>query len=290
MVRVSDRFNSLPSELSPINLNISELVCNITLNDLINFNEYDSDVLFVSGNPWCVQLCKKSTNGQDWLGVYLHCGSLFRSRIEQLILATCEIQLIKPSLQKSIRSCPFSADNFSSGIENFILWDELINHCAHEDSCEFRIRVKATPLLIARQNKWLLFEEIAFGGYVNAPKKFRMTVTEIQNVVGVSSPNIVFNGSSWRIVLEHNEDVILVKLINTTKNTCRVSTDIKLMPFNQNVQPLTVGHSLEEFNEERYFRGWSIQINDLCDPERHLMLNYTTFKIEIELDDNNRAI
>lgn len=288
MVRIRDRFNSLPSEMSPINLNISELVQHITLKDLTNFNGYDSNVFYVNGNPWCLQFSKNNSNGHDWLGVYLHCGSLFRSRIEQLIVVTCDFQLIKPSLQKSIRLCPFAADNLCWGIDEFIPWNELMNGNLDEDECKFRIRLKATKLLNAIQNEWLHFQTISSSQNAASDEhqtKFRMTIHTIHhNGIGICSPNIEFIGCSWRIAAELTNGRIVVKILNTEKKSCRVSSAITLIPFDRNVQPVKIESENHQFNADEFLKSWElISWTDLIDPEKKFIQN-GSLVIEVDLN------
>lgn len=242
-------------------------------------------MFFVNGNPWCVEFRKKFINGQDWLSVYLHSGSSFSTRIEQLIIVSCDFQLIKPSLKKGIRLLPYSADNLSWEIEQFIPWYELINN-VDEDECDIQIRLKATKTLNSIQNEWLQFQTLRPGHAASDQhKKFRMMMYKIHlNDIGVCSPNIKFIGHSWRIAAEITEGQFVVKILNTKKNTCRISSTIKLIPFDSNVQPVEVEFKNNQFNAEEFSKSCKIiSWNELIDGAKKFMQDDGSLAIEVDL-------
>lgn len=284
-----------PSIQPSVNRDISEIGLNVVLKDLLSFGEFQTEEFFVSGNAWQIKFRKTNENS---LGIYLQSNAIFLGRVEKLIVASCNVQLLSSSPNqrshaKLIDVAPFSSQNFHWGIDNFIDWNQLMDYYAAENICNFKIMVKATPTLIAAQNEWLNFEEIAVGGS-SERKTFQMTIQQIHNVIGVSSPNIMFNGASWRIVVEYGENAIIVKMMNTSRATCRVSAVIQLMSFDRNVNALTFGNGIEVFNVEEFYRSWNINLIDLFDPEKQFIHDGQTFVIKIEMkldpeenDDDN---
>lgn len=113
-------------------------------------------------------------------------------------------------------------------------------------------------------------------------QKYRMTIYDFQNAIGVCSPKIEFNKSSWRIAVGERGDEIVVTICKTDgKNSCRLSSEIKLLSFNPNIVPINVQGEDQEFNSEGTYRNLTLTTwAELINPRKNFIQN-DSFVIEI---------
>lgn len=273
------------------NRNISEVVINVTLNGLANFKEFKTDEFFVNGAPWCMRFSKEKNGKTDVLSVHLHSNLKYNSP-DAFIVATCDVVLLSTKVnvkphEMNICLDAYSADNPVWGLCSFIEWNQLKNGFIANNKCKFKLKVKATELMTAAKDYWLK-QGLKFERMVEdedgSDRKFRLTVNEFQNSIGVCSPKIKFNGSLWRIVVIRKDDHVWVLICQTSGNTRLLTSKIKLMSADPNVQPITnEGKEDTSFEAAGYYGEWDlIHWNDLIDPQRKFIRNDTMFVIEVE--------
>lgn len=274
-----------------LNENISEVLVNVTVSGLKRFKEFESDLFYVNGNPWHIRFAKVKDCGKDWLGVYLH-SDLVQDSNDTLIVATSDVILLSSKVtvkshQENIYLDAFCAENSCWGLDSFIAWAHLVNPnngYIVGDSCEFQVRVKATALLIAAENEWCKFDSnVKCECEGCSHRKFRLTIRQFQNSIGVCSPIIYFNGSSWRIVVGRKGDQIVVTICKTGDRSCLLTSTIKLLSFDPNIQPIEKGTDDQEFDSDGSYGNWDLITWDrLIDPRKKFIQD-DAFVIEMEL-------
>lgn len=274
-----------------LNENISEILLNVTVNGLKKFKEFESEKFFVNGNPWHVRFAKVKDSGKDVLGVYLH-SDLKQDSNDTLIVGTCDVILLSSKVnvkphQENIYLDAFCAENSCWGLDSFITWSQLMNPTNGYivgDTCKFQIRVKATALLIAAENEWCKFESnVKCECEGCSHRKFRLTIRQFQNSIGVCSPKIYFNGSSWRLVVGRKEGKIMVTICKTGERPCLLTSTIKLISFDPNVQPITEETESQEFDSDGSYGSWDlITWDELINPRKRFIQD-DSFVIEVEL-------
>lgn len=279
-----------------LNENISEILLNVTVNGLKKFKEFESEVFHVNGNPWHVRFTKNKDCGEEKLGVYLH-SDLDQDSNDTLIVATCDVMLLSSKVnvkphQENIYLDAFCAENSCWGLDSFIAWKELLNPNKGYivgDSCRFQIRVKATALLIAAENEWCKFESnVKCECEGCSHRKFRLTIRQFQNSIGVCSPIIYFNGSSWRIVIGRKDGKIVVTICKTGDRPCLLTSTIKLISFDPKIQPIIDENEDQEFDSDgSYGNSELITWDQLIDPRKKFIQD-DAFVIEMEFKSGTR--
>lgn len=273
-------------EIGSNNKNISEIVLNVVLRGLSKFVEFNTEQFYVNGTPWHIEF-RKQKDGTKWcLGAYLHSDEAIGN--EFLIVAASYLSMTtnQESYGKNIFLHGFTADNPYWGIDSFIEWDQLIspnNGYVTGDSCKFKVKVEATPLLNAAENEWWKFE-ITSKCESCLQQNFRMTIHQFQvNGIGVCSPKIDFLSSSWRIVVGQFNGKIAVKIVKTGNISCSLSFNIKLLSFDPKIKTIVNEFEEVEFNLEGSFAYYDlIHWNELINPRKKFIQN-NSFVIEIAM-------
>lgn len=272
------------------NENISEVVLNISLKRLMNFeDDYNSGEYLIRGTPWFIRFSKKSEGASNFLAVYLHYNWEHDSP-ETMIVATCDVVLIPADITSiphkgNIHVNAFDAYNSRWGLDKFIEWNRMIDPINGymdpiNDTCLFRIIVQATPVLNAHQNEFLTLEELT----IDEHGKFRMTIHQLHNVIGVCSPTIYFDGSSWRIIIHRSNQRILIAICNTGTNPRRLSAEFQLLSSDPKIQSKTAEVEDHEFNSvDSFGKRDLITWNEFIDHANNFLINDSSFVIEIKL-------
>lgn len=234
------------------NENISEVNCLIKLDNIANFNSFQSNIFYVRGTPWvvlfekncftlCVSLISKIENdSKDWA-----------------IAAEYSVDIIPIELHINFIKKNFTGAVFHHGRMSrkcsLISWNDLTqpeNGFVTNDSCELEIKVSVSPLQNSIQNEWLKFESIQKCCDENSGEKYRMTVKVFGSFIGVCSPPIHLKNSECRIVLKKissrpdgnaNEkfiQIVLRVMENEFNGADQIIMSCKLIPFDPNMQPL----------------------------------------------------
>lgn len=274
------------------NSNLSEIVLNVTINGLKTFkDDFKTDEFYLNDTPWYIRFSKVKEGKTNYLTIHLH--SNFKHNSDKThIDATFNAMLLSSkasvnSHQDRIYLDAFCTDNPCWGFDTFIAWKQLINPINGyivDDHCKFQIRVKATKVLNADNNDLLQFEDHGENGY-GSQRKFRLTITNFQNTVGVCSPNINFDGSAWRVAVSEIAAKIVFTICKTGgENSCCLTCKIKLVPSDPKIQPITKEIKDLEFPLVGSYDKWElIDWDDLIDPRKKFIQDDDSFVIEVEL-------
>lgn len=269
------------------NQNISEVVLNVTLNGLANFVDFQTDEFFVSGTPWYMRFSKEKIGRTNYLAIHLH-SNFEHSSDKTHIDATFNAILTSSKAnvhQDKIYLDAFCTENPCWGLDKFITWTKLFDRTKGfivDDHCQFVVKVKVTKVLNADDNELLHFVELGEteDGY---QRKFRLTMFNFQNTIGVCSPNINFDGSQFRIAVSQIETKIVITICKTGgENSCYLTSEIKLLSFDPNIQPIRKEIKNLDFSLVGSYDKWdSIDWDDLIDPQKKFIQD-DSFVIEVK--------
>lgn len=181
-------------------VDISEIEFIITLDDLKNFDSFKSNIFHVCGNPWMIAVHKIGET--LWLSLI----SKIEDEPENWTIVTSGSAILIPSndLIEPIKR-HFSPGVFYHGnrLQKALVYPWALMDPEHgfvtNDTCQLKIKVKSTPLLVPLQHDWLKIESIQNCYDNNLDKKFRMTVKLYDDFIGICSPELAVNNSKCRI-------------------------------------------------------------------------------------------
>lgn len=270
------------------NKNISEVSQNVTLNNLANFAGFDTDEFFVNGTPWFIRFSKERLDKKMGLCVFLYSKFKYNST-EAFIVATCDIMLLSPKHREPYKAniCldAYCKDTKSWGLNPFIDWNTLKKDFTADNKCKLKIVIKATEIMTPAES-WLK-QGLKFERMVEleegSDRKFHLTIKrDIQDLIGVCSPKINFNGTVWRIAVKHTEGKIVVIVCNTG-SACKMTHKIKLLSSAQNMRPITKEFKDFDFDSFGAYNPCSlIDWIELINPRKKFIQDGTSFVVEVE--------
>lgn len=268
------------------NEDVDELRFRVTLKNLNDFELYETKVFFVRGNPWKI-VCKKTDNR---LCIRLFSKFNFKSN-DSFIVAGIKLTLIswKPEVRPYKGYMPPSI--FCSECSSYILvifdsWDKLMDPTkgyVENGNCMLKIGVKATALQMSTGNDLLKFESVQSCDDC-LQKKFRLTINGFNEFFGVCSPEVTFDGISWRFAAIQHRDNLYIQIIKTRTAHRFLKLVLKLISFEPNIEPL-----------KRELKKLELKANKLCSdlyclsnfqqlvhPAKNFIRN-NSFVVEIEM-------
>lgn len=211
---------------------------------------------------------------------------------EAFIVATCDVMLVSPKVnvephEQRICLDAYCKDTPRWGLLQFMEWSQLKKGFIVDNSCKFKLTTKAMEYMTAEKDYWLK-QGLKFDRMIEpeegSDQKFRLTINEIQNSIGVCSPRINFNDTTWRIAASQINNKVVVTVCNTGNNSCKMTSKFELMPSDRSMQSVTKGKKNFNFNinGESYYAIELIDWKELIDPRKKFIRNETSFVIEVE--------
>lgn len=170
----------------------------ITLN-LKDCKNFDSDVFYVRGNPWLIEV----KNKDEQLAVYLI--SLVKDKSKNwAIVAKLRVKLV--SLKTYGMPEPgfsnlnaFHFGSLSWGCSPLISLTELENEYLKNGTFKLEINLDTSPLLDVTKDDWIKFERTLSCCDANPNAKFRVTVNNFDGMFSFCSPEFIVNNFPWRL-------------------------------------------------------------------------------------------
>lgn len=270
------------------NEDIDEININIRLDNLNEFQEFQSKVFYVSGNPWLIKL-RKFRDECLLIQCFLH--PLIADESDTwAIVGKFSVKIIATDYSKDDHerySEPFSIHSESrSYLKCIIKWKELMdpeNGFIENNSCKIEIKVRASPVQTLSNDKWLKFETIKNCCNNSSEGIFRVTVKHFNDAYGVCSAKIVLRSSSWRLMIHRMEDSLVATLSYFKFNSFHVTVLFKLIPFDSSIEPFQIENDEKHFSFSQTTHDFIIIPWDkLIKPENQFMQN-KKFVLEIKI-------
>lgn len=271
-----------------INEDLIEAVFKITLENLKDFQRFETEEFFVCGNPWRLVFWRKnkSTN-KDALGVFLYPNFKHASE-NTYVIASCELNLLswKPHVKANCHHhfIGFSSKDYSWVKSSFISWNQLMDQekgYVMDDKCKFKFKIVATPLQDRSKEDWMKFETIRSCDNC-LQRKFRMKINKFSEFGGVVSPAIVFNDLSFGIAALRHENTLCIGAYERVQKSCSASFAFSLISFGANIEPLKVEYKNQKFSMFRAEFYKLVEWEQLTDPTKNFIQN-DSFVIEIDM-------
>ncbi|XP_055296991.1 uncharacterized protein LOC129565792 [Sitodiplosis mosellana] len=246
--------------------------------------------LYVHDIPWTVYVRKEEVKGEKWLGVYLRCAkrdtsskwSIVASPTFKLVSFIDNVNPIEIPLVPYVFDCR----RMDHGIR-MLRWNDLLNiNSGYMINDTIFLEVKITMAGRNNPNKSeLIFEEIGKSCEEGYRTKFRLTVTNIEHLMAVRTPEFMLRNTLWHVIINKyptNGLALILEECMAKKNSrefpCKVNILAKLM---------NIGKPIEEIQskEMRYLDRFTVLLaswNDLLTPENGFVRN-NSIVIEVEI-------
>lgn len=216
-------------------IRVPEVNFRLDIPNISALDRVESPEFTIHNIPWIVRTGKK--NGEQWLIIYLVCAKKDTSSNWSHV-ASASVKLISADNRNTIEKHigPFFFDNARfTHCCCMLQWRHLLNLAkgyVKDDTISLDIQIKvADP---NEQNKSeLVFEEIEKSCEEGCLTKFRSTVTNVEHLIAVRSPQIMLRNSPWYILISKDPQkrlcVILESANKSPEFSCKVNVLVRIM-------------------------------------------------------------
>lgn len=219
-------------------LKISKITFNHQISDINELvDEYTSEFM-LQGVPWVIRFCKDSIDGVDWFGFYLYCSKDDKSRDwSYTATSACKIVPFDRKLKpKEIFVSPSIFNSISDNWGEKIKWRELFDGgFVQNDAINLEIQVDVADPNDEHKSV-LKFIELDKCCNESGFAKFQLTVSNVDALVAVRSPEFTMRNMPWNItIFKHQENqlthlgIILIPLNESTDVSCDVTASFVLV-------------------------------------------------------------
>lgn len=261
-----------------------------------------SPEVWIHGVPWEISIRKIQTGereGEPSLGIFLHCANKDKSShwslsgiayFKLLPFSDHEYYYLNPV---EYYCPPFVFDHSGHGFgENkFIRWNDLFDEAKHyvkNDTIELKIYVRAEDPNNPKRSvlNFDCIEKCCHNGRLGT---YRLTVTNVENLMAVRSPKITLSGLHWNIQVSQERTAHLGVSLqleeSTEKLSCKMTMSIKLVSFINDAQ------AIEKCDTTQHKNKCSMEISaveivpwdELIKPENGFV-NNDSITLEIKLN------
>lgn len=279
----------------------TEIKMIFSLAKIKDLKSFETDEFFLRGQTWTIafeKTTKKLTNetSEDVMAIKLNLKNEDTSN-DWATVPIYSVEIIHPKKCKKSEKVQHGPVLFHaktlSWDKAFIAWKDLIDpendFIDSDGGCKFKIKIKSSPALNVVSNDAVKFEKSQQCCDDSTYGKFRMTVNNLYELFGVTSPEFHVNKMPWRILVVKGKDlrVLLWNKCPKVENGWPCQTKIKcnLMALDETTAPITkeIGTtSVSALPLEILSIAW----NDLVDTEEIFFEN-GSLVLEIEIKINH---
>lgn len=279
----------------------TEIKMIISIEKIEDLKSFETESFFLRGQTWTIafeKTMKKLTNetSEDVVAIKLNLINEDTSN-GWATVAIFSVQTIHPKKCKKSQKVQHGPVLFEaktlSWDKAFIAWKDLIDpengFIDSDGACKFKIKIKSSPAVNVVANDPVKFKKSHQCCGDSTYGKFRMTVNNLYELFGVSSPEFFVNKMPWRILVVKGKD-LRVLLWNKSPEVengwpCQTKFKCNLIPYDETAAPITKqieSTSVSDLPLEILSIAW----NDLVDKEE-IFLQNGSFVLEIEMKINH---
>ncbi|XP_031632074.1 uncharacterized protein LOC116346271 [Contarinia nasturtii] len=276
---------------------------NCEISKLSELDEQFTPQVMVHGIPWEVKFKNIRGEGEEWLAVYLSCENKDASRDwSYTAFATIKVLPFEKNVEPIKGYIPpyiFGKSHRILGMNNFTEWEWLTNvenGFVRNDTIRMKIKIEVTDP--NDKDKSILKVDVldkccGLGSYIS----FRMTVSNIDELVAVGTPEFKLRGLRWKMSIYNNTSKwlgVLLEIIGddiTDEFTCKTTAVVKLISTKDDAK--TIKRVLEDnlnqhdIMDECKFVSW----DDLFDDQKGFVRdNATVFEVKIVAEQPDNAV
>lgn len=209
----------------------------LEISPITNLDEISSPKIYIHGIPWQIEASRN--NDKNSLAVYLQCTKKDDSSL-WTAPACATIKVMPFSDDKiahihHITPYVFNSSGASFGTSMLMHWDELLNieyKFVQDDAIQLKIKIMAEdPNYVERSI--LKFETIDKSCDCGSHATFRLTISNIKNLMAVRSPPFTVRGMPWDLSVykcqTSNLSIMLEAKESSQKVSCKMTMSVKLL-------------------------------------------------------------
>lgn len=260
-------------------------IVHMVISPVSKLNEIRSPDVCIHGIPWQVKVHKD----EDSLAVHLHCAVKDKSS-NWTVAARATIKLSsfshkKNAVKKYIEPYVFKISRRSCGTYGLIGWDELLNDenkYVKNDAIQLKVEIKAENPNCA-DRAVLKFEPIDKCCDRGSHATFRLSVTNVENLLAVRSPQFILRGLPWALTVYKSQASTLgVMLSNESSKeaSCEMEMSVKLLSTNGDMDPIVES---DDVDNSEYLDIESVISWDKMMKSKNVYVKKNSITLEVKL-------
>lgn len=264
--------------------NVSSDTLRLKIPNISHFEKFQSKIFTVNDIPWQVAVMGNFVDGKKVLGLYLYCEKEGKPVDWNYTAAASFKWLNFDHNRKAIEEHtePFVFDEMENGFGRIssVKWEDLFGvekGFVRDNECTLMVKIevlKADPL--NNKNSELRFQHLA-----NA--KYRLEVTNINNLMAVRSPTFMLQDLQWNLLVykDHSSNigVYLYRRGDPRDISFRMSMSAKLLSSNDSVGIEKI--CTNTIQEDTFYVEKLASWEEIFEPRNGFVMNNT---IVIEVD------
>lgn len=256
--------------------------------NISELDEYWSDEVIVREIPWKFKVCKQDYDSQLSLCVYLYCEDQSPKK-SHLASSTVKLLSEKDPIEKVTEPDIFDNSDLGSG-RGIIPWSDLMDaskgYITENNAINLQMSIKVNDPNDNQASK-LQFENLDKCCDEGGLTTYRLTITNIENLMAVKSPQFVLRNMPWQLtVFQNHLRHLAIRLESNEKSegfTCDVIFTMNLKSSVNSIELIEV----KQFKSYTFHSiAWSdLPWNELLNPENGFVEN-DQIVIEIEIKAN----
>lgn len=277
--------------------NVTEHCLKMEIPEISKLNEIWSPKILIHGIPWKVQVCKEETEKRRSLGVYLVCREKDKSPVWPL-WGSASFKLVPFSDKVKPVEChcsPFVFDNSTGGFGDQFEWDAMFdktNSFVENDTINLEIHVKAENPNDPKRSglNFKCIHKCCDNGNLAT---YRLTVTNIVNMMAVRSPKFKLCGLSWNVLISNEHPSYLGVALQLEEDTgnvsCNVAISIRLVSSKNDVHPIEKCDTRQYYHSMDFNAVKVVSLDELM-KSKSGFVNENSIILEIELNADKPVI
>ncbi len=277
----------------------------LTVPNISKLNNIFSDEYIIEDTPWKIRVFKKTLDSKQYLCIHLKCSTKNKPpNWSHAAFASFKLlsfgQNVDAIKEGSTAPTVFNSLMDEIGVD-FLEWNDLFNarnKCVENDTIKFKIKIEADSNDVDKS----IMKSERLGEYCECSglAKFRLTVTNIENLVAVRASQFILRDSPWYFtVLKDSSHKLGIRLTGLTRRSnsadvsCEAKVSVKLISSNIGVKPIDRTFSTV-FKTKKHGKNFTMNLiswEELLKLENGFVQNGSiTLEVEIKAEKPNDVV
>lgn len=236
-------------------ISVPQVEVRLNFTNISQLGELWSPEFLVQGIPWKVQVSKENLR----LAVYLHCAKKDKSA-DWSHAASVTFKLLPftedgKEITHQKKPCVFDHSRLGYGTSSLIGWDDLISpqkHYVKDGSIKLDVKIVAEEPSGVKNRSKMVFHTIEKSCDEST---FRLTVTNVENLMAVQSPLFRIRKIPWNLVaFKDDSEYLGISLHRKSKSdgiSCKMRMSIKLISTSKEVKSIEPNVQTKDFQRKQ---------------------------------------
>lgn len=275
---------------------VSEVSFRFNVPTVSTLNEAYSPEFIICGVPWKVGITKINQNGEDWLAIFLRCANTEKST-NWSYAASVSFKLLPFDgdhgiVEGHIR--PHIVDSTEHSFARIIRWFDLFNNTKNFVKNDMiRLKIKINVVDSSEENGSKLVFKNTHECVEGCSCKFRLDITNIENLKALRSPNFMWRNTLWylEVYIDYSSQLgvaLTPKNVLTNELSRQIKASVKLISRNVGVKAIEREDTWKFLRGNAFLMSRLVSLDELIKPQNGFIENNSiTIEIKLKVDNSD---